>query len=148
MTTKTAEWGRSAELRSRRDWLGLSAGDMAAELNMSRRSYQRMERGDEPIPAGVWADLQDVDDRMDEAVERVVAAAIAEDEQTGADVLHLRVFPDDSTWDRQVLARAIHLRRRIVPKFADDDKAVAEMEGTDNDDRVPEQDGGSAAYRR
>lgn len=151
MTTTAApatgrQWGRTAELRARRDYLGLTAEGMAAELGMSRRSYQRMERGDEPIPVGVWADVQLVDERMDTAVHNLVTAALAQDQDNPEPYLEVLVYEDDSEWDRMVFARAKHGRAWLVPKFDDDYLAVKEMED-ENGDRVPEQDGGGEPHR-
>jgi hypothetical protein len=116
------EWGRSSELRCARDYLGLSLVEMAARLDMSRRSYQRMETGVSAIPESLWRVIDSVIDDFDSDVAALVTMASLRPER---EPLVVQAFPDDSRWDRAVRARA---RRQVVFEVTSADDRAAQQE--------------------
>ncbi|AVO21704.1 helix-turn-helix DNA-binding protein [Mycobacterium phage GodPhather] len=60
------EHGQGARLRSLRDYLGLSAKEIADELGVSIRSYQNFESGRAAIPTGVLNEVADMVHKLDE----------------------------------------------------------------------------------
>jgi len=124
------DWGQTARLRARRDWLGLSAQEMAEQMSkaagrpLSRRSYQRMESGENAIHESIWETIEQVEAAMITAVEALLSRV---PEGATEHVVHV---PDEASgWHRQVIARAAHVDPRIRPKTNDDILAEQEMTG-------------------
>ncbi len=97
------DWGRSAELRCARDYLGLSMSEMAEmvgrahrSMPMTKRSYQRMESGAAAVPQSLWPVLSTLLDVFDRQVDETAS-------RTSTVVM---TSPADSGWDRAVRSRA------------------------------------------
>lgn len=124
-------WGQTARLRAKRDWLGLSVEEMAAMMSkiagrpLSKRSYQRMESGENAIHESIWQTIAEMEATMEQAVTALLGR-VPERHVTE----YVVQSPDGATgWQRQVIARAMHRDPRIVPKTDDDILAEQEMTG-------------------
>lgn len=60
------DWEQAGRIRCLRNYLGLSAAEVASTLNMSIRSYQNFESGRAAIPTGVMDEMADLVHRLDE----------------------------------------------------------------------------------
>lgn len=60
------DWEQAGRIRCLRNYLGLSAAEMAATLKMSIRSYQNFESGRAAIPTGVLDEVADLVHQLDE----------------------------------------------------------------------------------
>lgn len=123
-------WGQTARLRAKRDWLGFSVEEMAVQMSkaagrpLSKRSYQRMESGENAIHESIWTTIEDVERSLGAAI----AALLQRVPKDATE--HIVHMPADATgWHRQVIARAMHRDPRIVPKTDDDILAEQEMTG-------------------
>lgn len=118
MTTATTEdpavytWGRSAQLRAYRDYLGLGTEDMAERLGMARRQYQRIEIGQSPIPPGLFDSVRDVMSEHETAVVGIIAAVNTIEFDTEVPVI---VDRSATSWERSIASRAMIRCSRIVP---------------------------------
>jgi transcriptional regulator with XRE-family HTH domain len=102
MTTTTSPprylWGAGAQLRAFRDYLGFTVSEMADLIDMARRSYQRIERGQDAVPPGLWDTLHLHRELFDLQVQAVILRA----ETTGL----IEVDERDEQWQRRVAAEA------------------------------------------
>lgn len=135
-TESDYQWGLASKLRAHRDWLGLSTEEMTAAMSsvsgmpMSKRSYQRMERGDNAIHRSIWDTVGELTDRMKAEVQAVLEEV---PEGAAAHVYRIpggaRFTSDMSGWARAVAAHAVRADPRICPKTEDDVIAEQEMTG-------------------
>lgn len=122
-TDKVYEWGKAGRLRAARDYLGLSAAEMAEQLGMSRNSYQRMESGSAAIPATLWDTVDTVHAEFDAQVRELVTAA-------EGNTLGLVTLPENAPkWQRAVVARAAYRvgYGALDVRVPDDEDAREEM---------------------
>lgn len=121
------EWGKSGKLRASRDYLGVSALEMAQLLRIARRSYQRMETGDSAIPKTIWADIAALHDRQDQEVDTLVS-------KIGQRPVSVAVGTADPKWRRTVLARVARRCPGIAPCLPDDIEVMKEIsDGPDSE---------------
>jgi hypothetical protein len=102
--------GMGEVLRAARLYVGMSKGGFAAKLGMAERSFVRMERGERPIPPGLFDTVDAVLDVFDTAVELVIKRATRSGDLT-IDVTDA----GDGEWHRAVVGRACIESRRITP---------------------------------
>lgn len=102
--------GLGEVIRAARMYTALSKGGFAAKLGMAERSYQRMERGERPVPPGLIATLDAVLDEFDTAVELLIERAT----RSGDLVIDVTDEPAGE-WHRAVVGRACIESRRITP---------------------------------
>lgn len=106
--------GLGEVIRSARLYTGLSQRGMAKRLNdMDRRTYQRIETGDDPCPAGLLDTVREVLERFDAEVDRAIKAA----EAHGTVVEVVVPMDPREEWTRAVIDRASVLDERglLVP---------------------------------
>ena len=94
------EWGSGARLRAHRDRLGATTMDMADLLGMARRSYQRMERGVDAVPPGLWDTVRGVEAAFGNDVQRALLAA----EESGT----MTIPWNTNDWNRRVAAEVLY----------------------------------------
>ena len=119
-----SEYGRGAEMLIARRYLGLERGEMATVLRVRETSYQRWENGQDPIPDGVWSDIEQLYTRFEDQVQALLAATPT----TGEDPHRVRVWrgrtkdqPFPGHWQR-IVSEARRRDPRITPVFPDDDE--------------------------
>lgn len=117
------EYGRGAEMRIARAFLGLERDEMATVLRVRPQSYQRWENGRDAIPTGIWADIERLYESFDAQVSQLVAAV-----PEGDDPHEVRVWRGRSTeqpfpgmWLR-IVGEARRREPRITPRYPDDDE--------------------------
>lgn len=102
-----------AELRCRREYLGLSSDDLARILGVNPRTIRSWETGRDPVPERISAELADLEDEFELEVNKAVDIYAGTDNRvifvadgSGADP---EGYPH--RWGRHVAARV----RRLVP---------------------------------
>lgn len=102
MTDRVYQFGRSAEMRVLRAYLGIDVQyrEAVAELLGVRLStYQRWENGRDRIPATVWTDVAELYDKFDTEVDRLVQAA--QSRPDGIKVIVPRDRPASPNWPQK-----------------------------------------------
>ena len=108
-------------IRAHRLYLGLSQRGMAKNLgDMDRRSYQRIETGQDPCPPGLIDTVRDLVAKFEDEVDAVIDAATTElDRKYGptVDVASKVLAPSDPRrdWQRCVVGRAAVDSNAIIP---------------------------------
>jgi transcriptional regulator with XRE-family HTH domain len=100
-------------VRASRLYLGLSKDGMAHRLNMSDRSYERIESGERDCPPGLLDSIDAVMDAFDDEVFRLIADATA----SGDKVVEVSTDPREE-WHRCVVGRAAVESKRVMPRLA------------------------------
>lgn len=85
------------EFRARREALGLGQSALADLLGVTQPSVARWESGARPIPKGVLAELGELEDRVEDLVDRALDALEAQAE-TGEAAGFLFVWPTDEAY--------------------------------------------------
>ncbi|QDF18670.1 helix-turn-helix DNA-binding protein [Gordonia phage Pupper] len=119
----TQLWGQTAQLRLIRARVGLSQHDLASRLGVSRRTYQLMEQGRVPVPAGLLTDLDKVLDDFTAEVEKLRAVLI---EKIG-ETVDLDEHAD--AWDLSVLAAVANSIPVVVDSAVDREARQKQQEG-------------------
>lgn len=102
--------GLGEVIRALRNYTGMSKVGMAIKLGMARRSYQRIENGDDPCPPGLLDTIGEIIDQFDREVEEALALV-----GSGMDV-GVPVSDDPrEEWRRAVIGRASVEDARITP---------------------------------
>lgn len=127
-------WGYGARMRACRTILGLSAPEFADRFTIRRRTVQRIERGDDPLPAGLWREVRDEADR-------IIATANTTLDRLGKLGAGRRVRVDLDDQDDVAVAAVAYLLEpdTITPVTAADEEK--------HHDEIPGQDAGSPPYR-
>lgn len=96
--------GLGETIRASRLYTGLSQRGMAKRLrDMDRRSYQRIENGDDPCPPGLLDTVREVLGQFDAEVDQILEAA----SKVGGSRVSLFVPTDPrQEWERAVINRA------------------------------------------
>lgn len=127
------EWGRTAKLRAYRDYMGLTTGEFAERLGMSKRSYQRMETGETAIRPGLWDTVNEVlaefKGLVQTLLDTAVQHAIGPDHPSGPTIpCEFDLDEDSSGWARAITAHAMIANPfTVLPMVQDDRDAIAEM---------------------
>lgn len=135
------QWGRGAELRAARDYLGLTLGEFAEVLNIARRSYQRMERAQAPIPATLWGTIDGLHAEFDELVDTlsaydgVIVVELWDTERVGVPTIADGPDVGDPPYLRQAIALAVGRTRHqgvtgrapLVVRSTDDIAAIRDF---------------------
>ncbi|WP_280420015.1 hypothetical protein [Nocardia carnea] len=82
------EFGRAARMWVARTYLGYDPKQMALALNVRAGTYQRWESNKDPIPTGIWDELNTLYAEFDQQVAGIVARAL---EDPDADVVPIPV---------------------------------------------------------
>lgn len=101
MNPETYTAGLGESIAAHRAYMGLSQRGMARRLDMERRSYQRIENGNEECPPGFIDTVAALVDQFDNAVEAVLDHAR---ENAGVNVEVQRDMRWE--WERNVAYRA------------------------------------------
>jgi RecJ-like exonuclease len=116
----------AAELKTRREYLGLSTAWIAEQLVIGIRRLERMESGQEAhIPPVVTALLDDIDDETQDTVERMIATYRRKMKAAGTDPVPLYTYRTDkeyqlaggkspARWHRHVCARVADSARGVM----------------------------------
>jgi transcriptional regulator with XRE-family HTH domain len=103
--------------------LGLEQVDMAEMLGVRPNTYQSWESGRDPIPTGIWAEIEALFERFDREVAEFMATV-----PEGGDKVRVRVWrtrkdelPPNRWWQR-IVAEGMRRDPRIEPVFPEDDK--------------------------
>ena len=99
---RRADLGES--IAAHRLYIGLSQRGMARKLNIDRRTYQRIEKGDDLCPDGVFKDVLRLVISFDHVVDEILAIAARDGE------LNIEVN-DDPQWEWE---RAIAFRAHVI----------------------------------
>ncbi|AGS81502.1 helix-turn-helix DNA-binding protein [Mycobacterium phage Holeinone] len=110
-------------MRAKRLYIGLSQRGMAKHLSdMDRRSYQRIENGQDAMPPGLMTTVDTLVDKFDSEVDSVISAAEREHEARGGRYLEVTVPRDPrQEWERCVVARAAVEGGLIRPVLSGED---------------------------
>lgn len=107
-----------------RQYLGLKRQELAGMLNIRPQTLSLMEDNRQPIPEGIWKDLDRLIDAFDRDVARLGAQALESE-----DVLKVRLwrtpvegFPPPGWWQRVVAEVMRQFPDRIEPVYPEDDK--------------------------
>ncbi|MEP7763922.1 helix-turn-helix domain-containing protein [Sanguibacter sp. 25GB23B1] len=113
-----------AELRVRREYLGLSGGWLAEHLGVQSRTLRRWEAGMSPIPDGVGEALEELESWTAKVVIATIAAASVAEGVDGEPDRLILTYPNDeeyhahvpgetrpASWHRAVSARV----RQAIP---------------------------------
>lgn len=105
-----------AELRCRREYLGLSAEDLAGILDVNPRTVRSWEQGRDTVPERIGAELAELEDEFEREVDKAVATYAGTDNRTVFVILDGGTDPEGypHRWGRHVAARV----RRFVPGIA------------------------------
>lgn len=115
--------GLGEMIRAMRLYIGLSQREISRTLKMDRRTYQRIENGQELCPVGFIDTMRTLTDEFDEQVDATInqAGLMVENRLAGApghddDVVHFNVTDrDDDAWTRAVIGRAAFESDLIMP---------------------------------
>lgn len=113
-------------IRAHRLYLGLSQRGMAKNLgDMDRRSYQRIENGQDPCPPGLLDTISELVAKFESEVDAVIEAATAELDREYGDNMDVRLkvrAPSDPRreWERAVVGRAAVDSTCVVPVLYDE----------------------------
>lgn len=128
--------GHAGRMRVARAALGLSTAEFSRRFNVKRRTVQRIETGMDPLPIGLWADVQEAVDGLRARVDIMLDAF-----DRGETVRVIDV-DDHDTVQAAALIMVAHDRGEFTPM------ARTDMEGTaGSDQEVPEPVGGSGPAR-
>ena len=119
------EHGRAARLTTIRRYLGIDRNELGLLLGVrGETSLRAWEAGRDPIPVPIWGQLQDVLDRFDAEVDKLVEQAAAVE----GDRVKIRVWRGRSDhqplpqWWQRIVSEAMRTDPRIEPVFPDDDE--------------------------
>jgi len=126
----------AGRMRVARAALGLSTAEFARRFGVKRRTVQRIETGLDPLPIGLWADVQAALDEL-----RVRADALFDAFDDGHTAQTIDVDDHDAVQAAALLLIA-HNRGEYTPLSATDAR-----EREHGDQEVPEQIGGSGPAR-
>jgi transcriptional regulator with XRE-family HTH domain len=121
-----SEFGKAARMFTARTFFGIEQRDMAALLKVRLSTYQRWENGRDPIPAGIWSDVDALFERFDDEVAQMVTAA-----EDAPEVVRVRVWRSRNEhhpfpgWWARVVGEALRRTEKLEPVFPEDDKDEA-----------------------
>lgn len=123
-------WGYGARLRASRLTMGMTTAEFATHFRVSRRTVQRIERGDDPLPLGLWADVRENVNAVVEKANRVLDAI---DNGPESEVKPVQVLMDtDDPAAAAVVAVAYLLDpESVTPVTEGDEHTMREDEGDD-----------------
>lgn len=114
-------------IRAMRLYTGLSQRELARKINMDRRTYQRIENGQERCPVGFIDTMRKITDEFDEQVdhairtaENMIVSMLNPDDVPESDpkVVHIDVTDrDEDAWSRAVIGRAAFESELIMPSL-------------------------------
>lgn len=117
MTPPERTEGLGELVRALRLYTGLSQREITRKIKMDRRTYQRVENGQEPCPAGFIDTMRELADEFDKHVDAAIAAAsgLVAANTTG-DAIKIEVRDgDEHVWERAVIGRAAVENDLIMP---------------------------------
>jgi transcriptional regulator with XRE-family HTH domain len=128
MPTQTAMM-TVAELTCTRAFLGFSQTQLARQLNIDLRRLQRMEKGEEAIPAGIVEEIDDIYDETMSLVNNLILQykrKMKKAEESGDDVTLITQRDSESgrypaSWHRAVAARVAAEVPGLIIDYAPDD---------------------------